>query len=366
MKIEIIHLVLLGLSSTCLAGPPLGPGSSIKDAIINGLKDWGPAGSLKPPAGQNPPIKNLPGSVPAHHKPHDPNQKTGVTRVPGKPLGPAKKCRPCLRKRQLCCDGGRKPAKLSKPTPKRPSRVTKGTRPAYKPGRFKVAKSAGKAAAFMLLAPYAHDALNAIKDMDNFIGEAVTWFDNSMADLQEAIGGPQRNDIYGNELKYKIIKGMGSALQMGFETTYEKNQRLVKEAIASQEARRAEEAKEKERIKRLEQLAVICSDPKYIFPKATPIGKVMHEKCDKVATLLRKIQARDVARSRAKKTAEPDYWFEKCKVSPKPDPIMTPRTWNFQKAKHDMQCNRAQLPELGTVCGDKCRAIISLASDDGE
>ncbi|KAM3547571.1 hypothetical protein ARSEF4850_009937 [Beauveria asiatica] len=345
MKIEFIQLVLLGLSSTCLAGPPLSPGSDIGDAIINGLKDWGPAGSLKPPAGQNPPFKNMLGSVPAHHKPHDPSQKTGVTRVPGKPLGPAKKCRPCLRKRQLCCSGGSKPAKLSKPTPKRPSRVTKGIRPAYKPSRFKVPKLAGKAAAFMVLAPYAHDALDAIKGMDNFIGESVTWFDNSMAELQEAIGGPQRNDIYGNELKYKMIKGMGSALQMGFETIYEKNQRLIKEAIASEEARRAEEAKEKERIKRLEQLAEICSDLTYIFPKDTkdtPFGKILHEKCDKVATLLRKIQAWDVARSRAKKTAEPDYWFEKCK------------------------CNRAQLPELGTVCGDKCRAIISLASDDGK
>ncbi|KAF1729854.1 hypothetical protein CRV24_010396 [Beauveria bassiana] len=352
MKIAFIHLALLGLSSTGLAmmnRPPLrpsSPGNHLKDAIINGLKDWGPAGSLKPPTGQNPPIKNMPGAVPTHHKPKDPNQKTGVTRVPGQPLGPEKKCRPCFRKRQICCDGGRKPTKPSKPTPKPPSRVNKGTRPAYKPSRFKVPKSAGKAAAFMLVAPYAHKALDAIKSMDNPVGHGVTWFDDSMADFQESIGGPQRDDIYGNELKHKMITSMGSALQLGFETTWQTSERLVKEAAAREEARRQEAAKEKERIMGLEQLFATCAEFGAKIPESTPLGKAMRDHCNQVATALRKVQAREVGKSRSKRATEPDYWFEKCK--------------SFGKLIMDMQCNRTQLPELGAVCGDECRVIISL------
>ncbi|KAM3500365.1 hypothetical protein MY10362_006463 [Beauveria mimosiformis] len=350
MKIEFIHLALLGLSSTGLAIPPMrqsSPSTLLKDQVISGIKDWGPAGSLKPPTKQNPPIKNMPGSVPTYHKAKDPNIKTGVTRVPGQPLGPAKKCKPCFRKRQLCCDGGSKPSKQSKPkpskpskpTPKPPSRVSKGTRPAYKPTRFKVPKSAGKAAVFPLVAPYAHKALDAIKSMDNTLGAGVTWLDDSLADLQVSIGGPQRTDIYGNEFKHKMIKGLGSALQMGFETTWEKSERLRKEAAAREEARRVEEAKEKERIRGLEELSESCAKIGKLFPASGPPTKfkmAVHDHCNGVATALRKIQAQEVAKSRSKRAAEPDYWFEECK------------------------CNRTQLPELGAMCGDECRVIISL------
>ncbi|KAM3454354.1 hypothetical protein MY3296_003037 [Beauveria thailandica] len=365
MKIEIIHLVLLGLSSTCLAGPPPGPGKGIKDAIIDGLKDWGPAGSLKPPAGQNPPIKNLPGSVPSYHKPHDPNEKTGVTRVPGKPLGPAKKCRPCLRKRQICCDSGNKRARLSKPIPKRPSRVAKGLRPARMPTRFRAPKSGGKAAVVAAAAPYLHKLLDALKNMDGPIGQAVTWLDDVAADIQYDLGGPQRSDIYGNELKHKVIKGIGNSLQLGFETTYDRNQRLLKEADVCEEARRAEEAKENDRIYRIDRMLRYC-DPESNFFLNTPVGIHLQDSCKEVTTRLRKKLAQVVARAWARKGSGPEYWIEECRVSPKPDPIMTPRTWNFQKAKHDTQCDGTRLPVISSFCGAKCRAVISLASYDGE
>ncbi|KAM3537757.1 hypothetical protein ARSEF1564_009312 [Beauveria bassiana] len=174
------------------------------------------------------------GSIPPYHKPKDPNIKTGVTRIPGSPLGPAKKSRPCLKKRDVCWDRASKPIEETKPpktppkTPgKTPSKTPTKSRPVYKPSRFKVPKSAGNAAVFMLVAPYVHDALDAIKRWDNPIGRAVSWFDNAMASLQESIGGPQRTDIYGNELKYKMTKAIGSALQLGFETTWDKHELLA-------------------------------------------------------------------------------------------------------------------------------------------
>ncbi|KAM3437207.1 hypothetical protein MY4824_003905 [Beauveria thailandica] len=343
MKIEIIHLVLLGLSSPCLAGPPPGPGSGITDAIIGGMKDWGPAGSLKPPAGQNPPFKNLPGSVPAYHKPHDPNEKTGVTRVPGKPLGPAKKCRPCLRKRQICCDSGHKRARLSKPIPKRSSRVSMGQRPARMPTRVRLAKAGAKAAVASVLLPHAHKVLDEVKDWDNPIGEFVRWADDTLADIQYDIGGPQRSDIYGNELKYKVTKGIGSFLQLGFETNYDRNERLLKEADVCEAARRAEEAKENDRIYRIDRLLRYC-DPEHNFLlKSDPlVGTLLRDYCKEITTRLRKEQAQVVARAWARKGSGPNYWIEQCR------------------------CDGKRLPVVSSFCGAKCRAVISLASYDGE
>ncbi|OAA38438.1 Heat-labile enterotoxin IIA, A chain [Beauveria brongniartii RCEF 3172] len=70
---------------------------------------------------------------------------------------------------------------------------------------FRVSARAGGAVAFAVLSPYAHDVLDLIKSWDNPIGHAVTWFDNSMASFQEAIGGPQVPEIYGNTLKLRLI-----------------------------------------------------------------------------------------------------------------------------------------------------------------
>ncbi|KAM3505955.1 hypothetical protein MY10362_002645 [Beauveria mimosiformis] len=73
------------------------------------------------------------------------------------------------------------------------------------PKTFRVGSRAGSAVAFVVLSPYAHDVLDLIKSWDNPIGHAVTWFDNSMASLQEAIGGPQVPETYGNTLKLRLI-----------------------------------------------------------------------------------------------------------------------------------------------------------------
>ncbi|EGX89650.1 hypothetical protein CCM_07902 [Cordyceps militaris CM01] len=70
---------------------------------------------------------------------------------------------------------------------------------------FRAGARAGGAIAFAVLSPYAHDVLDMVKAWDNPVGNAVKWFDNSMASLQEAIGGPQVPEIYGNTLKLRMI-----------------------------------------------------------------------------------------------------------------------------------------------------------------
>ncbi|OAA46798.1 Heat-labile enterotoxin IIA, A chain [Beauveria brongniartii RCEF 3172] len=313
------HVTLIGREPQAPAPP--GPGELIGGAVKDGIKDWGPAGSLKPPASPKPPIRNMPGSISPYHKPQDPNIQTGVTRIPGSPLGPAKKCRPCLKKRDICCDSTGKPTKDTKPPktpPKTPGKTPSNTptkhRLVYKPSRFAVPKSAGKAAVFMLVAPYAHNALDAIKRWDNPIGRAVSWFDNAMASLQEAIGGPQRTDIYGNELKYKMTKAIGSALQLGFETTWDKRERLAKEAAAKEAARRAEEEKENQRIKGLEELAQICEKTgSQQGPGDAQLKTQITQSCQRLETAVKKVQAQEEARKRKSVKPEPIYWFGKCR-----------------------------------------------------
>ncbi|KGQ07969.1 hypothetical protein BBAD15_g6703 [Beauveria bassiana D1-5] len=348
MKITIIPFALLGLSSAHVtlmgrepqAPPPPGPGELIGGAIKDGIKDWGPAGSLKPPASPKPPIKNMPGSILPYHKSKDPNIQTGVTRIPGSPLGPAKKCRPCPKKRDICCDSAGKPIKETKPPKtqgKTPSKTPTKGRPVYKPTRFAVPKSAGKAATFMLVAPYAHDALDAIKRWDNPVGHAVSCFDNAMASLQEAIGGPQRTDIYGNELKYKMTKAIGNALQLGFETTWDKRERLAKEAAAKEAARRAEEEKEKKRIKGLEDLAQICEKTgSQQGPEDAQLKTQITQSCQKLETAVKKVQAQEEARKGKNVKRKPNYWFGRCRY------------------------NSKKLPDIGAQCGNECRAILSL------
>ncbi|KID64677.1 uncharacterized protein G6M90_00g111960 [Metarhizium brunneum] len=79
-----------------------------------------------------------------------------------------------------------------------------------KSSRFRVAKSVGKSVAFMAVVPYARDLLNLLKQWDNPIGHAVKWFDDAITSLEEVIGGPQRKDIYGNELQGRIIDALKS------------------------------------------------------------------------------------------------------------------------------------------------------------
>ncbi|OAA69135.1 hypothetical protein ISF_03510 [Cordyceps fumosorosea ARSEF 2679] len=344
MKISIIHFALLGLSSAHgaivdRAPPTRAPGQQITDAIVAGISNWGPAGSLKPPSSPKPPLRVMPGSPVPPPKKYDPNVKTGVTRIPGSPLGPAKKCKPCLKKRDICCDSAGKPIKESKPTKGAPAKGGKGGKVTYKAGRFAVPKSAGKAAVFMLVAPYAHHALDSIKRWDNPIGYGVKWFDDAMASLQEAIGGPQRDDIYGNELKYKMTKAIGSALQLGFETDWDRNERLRAEAAAKEKARREEQALEEKRIKGLEELADTCEKTANSQPEDQKLAADILKNCEQLAAAVKRVQAQETAKAKKtapKKKAEPIYWFMGCK------------------------CNRNKLPNYGQKCANQCRAMLSL------
>ncbi|KAM3547613.1 hypothetical protein ARSEF4850_009911 [Beauveria asiatica] len=196
MKISIAFFALLGLScadQTIVGrtppGPPVPPGlpsNEIRDLIINGIKDWGLASNLKSPSSPTSPLREMPFGLGLPKPPHKyPPGKTGVSRIPGSPLGP-KKCSPCKRKRQLCCSG-----------------VGSIGRPAQKTSKIRPTKAAGTAVAFTLLAPPARELLEAIKDIP--IGAPVRWFDDAMASVQKAIGGPLRDDIDGNDLKASII-----------------------------------------------------------------------------------------------------------------------------------------------------------------
>lgn len=56
--------------------------------------------------------------------------------------------------------------------------------------KFRAGARAGGAVAFAALSLYAHDVLNIVKSWNNPIGKAVSWFNNTMTSIQEAIGGP--------------------------------------------------------------------------------------------------------------------------------------------------------------------------------
>lgn len=71
--------------------------------------------------------------------------------------------------------------------------------------KFRAGARAGTAVAFAELSPYAHDVLAIVKSWDNPIGHAVSWFDDTITSIQEAIGGPQVPEIYGNTLKLRFI-----------------------------------------------------------------------------------------------------------------------------------------------------------------
>ncbi|KAM3551027.1 hypothetical protein ARSEF4850_008064 [Beauveria asiatica] len=204
MSITLFSIVAVVLASANLgtrqAPSPIQksdpPGKQICDAACRGISDWGLNGALKPPATANSPLKKmlLGLGVPQPKSKPDPSVKTGVTRVPGQPLGP-QKCRPCNRKRQLCCGGA----------PTKEIVTSNNGRPVHSTARIRVTRAVAKAAAFSLIVPHARNLLEEIKQWDNPIGYAVKWLDDAMAALQEAIGGPQRYDIDGNDLKAKLI-----------------------------------------------------------------------------------------------------------------------------------------------------------------
>ncbi|KAK9435778.1 Transcription elongation factor A [Metarhizium brunneum] len=125
MKISITHLALLGLSCAQLrisGRAPQGPeppSKQILDAIKDGMKDWGPAGSLKPPKdGPKAPIKNMIGGLPELHNPKpgssDWREDTlkGPRKKPGKTYPNSNPCS----KRDVACDFG--PSSSNSPSDK--------------------------------------------------------------------------------------------------------------------------------------------------------------------------------------------------------------------------------------------------------
>ncbi|KIE02728.1 Heat-labile enterotoxin IIA, A chain, partial [Metarhizium majus ARSEF 297] len=97
--------------------------------------------------------------------------------------------------KRATCD----PAKYT-PEPTKAGRVR-----AKVSAKFRAGARAGGAVAFAALSPYAHDVLAIVKSWDNPIGHAVSWFDDTITSIQEAIGGPQVPEIYGNTLKLRFI-----------------------------------------------------------------------------------------------------------------------------------------------------------------
>ncbi|KAM3504120.1 hypothetical protein MY11210_008472 [Beauveria gryllotalpidicola] len=211
MKITIICLALIGLTNVdaTLVGrqikpvPPSDrPETQMLDAARRGIERWGLNGDLQPPTSPKPPLREMPFGLglPKPVPKYDPNKKTGVTRVPGEPLGPAKKCRPCKRKRQLgCCPSLGKPTKPSKPS--KPS-SSKSSFPRGKTRR--VTAASAKVAAISVLAPYARDVYEEIKTWP-VLGYLLQGFDDAVKSLQVAIGGSGRDDIEGNDSKAGLI-----------------------------------------------------------------------------------------------------------------------------------------------------------------
>ncbi|KAK8927361.1 Heat-labile enterotoxin IIB, A chain [Metarhizium anisopliae] len=86
-------------------------------------------------------------------------------------------------------------ARPAKPKPK-PAAVKSG---------FRVHGRAGTLVGFSILAPYLQDVLRRLRDWDHPIGQTVKLFDDGVNAAQEAIGGPPRNDISGNDNQAALI-----------------------------------------------------------------------------------------------------------------------------------------------------------------
>ncbi|KAG8412949.1 hypothetical protein J3458_013372 [Metarhizium acridum] len=318
MKLSIPCLGLLGLASAHLAivgrAPPgplykeTPPSQLVADAVRNGIPGWGLAGLPKlPQGGPKAPMKNMPGGLPELRKPKPGSSdwRTDTLKGPRKKPGTTyPKSSPCS-KRGLSC-------------------------------RLRVPKGIGKAAAFTIVAPYARDILEVVKEWDNPVGYAVKWFDDAMASLQEAIGGPQRDDIYGNELKAKLIEFFKSVFRVFGESTYDMHERLRKEAAAKEKARREEEENENRRIKGLEELAKICEkmyNGQLDSAVATP---QLENSCDKLVEHLEKIESMEEEEEETQ--PERYVWFGKCK------------------------CNLFSLPPSGDECALQCRVVSIILS----
>ncbi|KAE8334349.1 hypothetical protein BDV24DRAFT_170282 [Aspergillus arachidicola] len=222
------------------------PGMQIIDAAKGGIKDWGPTGSLRAPErGPSGPTRNMPFNLgmpelQQHGKLRKENDE-GLPGTPGNPLGPQKK-----------------PDRIyerPKVTYNEPNMATSGTAPSGKLGAsrgFRVNGPAGTMVAFEVLAPYARDVLEELKEWDNPIGRSVRWFDDAITSTQEAIGGKQVPEIHGNELKLKLICWLRGEQQ--YPNEVDRACRRQRKDTKGQ----TEQEKEQERVKGLNQVFEAC------------------------------------------------------------------------------------------------------------
>ncbi|PQK18120.1 hypothetical protein BB8028_0012g00170 [Beauveria bassiana] len=132
--------------------------------------------------------------------------------------------------------------------------------------KFRAGARAGGAVAFAALSPYVHDVLDLVKSWDNPIGHAVSWFDDKMASLQEAIGGPQVPEIHGNTLKLRFICWMRGVQRWKNDVDYACD-RL--RASDNSEKPKPQPSPEEKRLKTINDLLNVChkvDDPSATLP----------------------------------------------------------------------------------------------------
>ncbi|KAM3515124.1 hypothetical protein MY11210_001242 [Beauveria gryllotalpidicola] len=273
---KIAFFTLLVMAGTAVANPVAlqarvlpesgsNAARELRELVRKGLQTWGLAGSVNALNGNpNAPLRNLPGGLPELNRPR-PNKKAGKPGTPGNPLGPRKKQgriyqrrRACIKKRGLRCPAGTTAARRSSKYP-----------------RIRLNGRGGVMVAFATLSPYAHDILDAIKNWDNPVGKATSWFDETMADLQQAIGGKQVPEIDGNELKLWLV-----CLFRGDNPSHPDS---IDEACQRRKDAPTEEQKHQKAIDGLNQVSELCETAEANPPSDKDIKAKVLNSCDKFA-----------------------------------------------------------------------------------
>ncbi|KAM3507396.1 hypothetical protein MY10362_001778 [Beauveria mimosiformis] len=245
---KIAFFTLFVVAGTAIANPAAiqarglpEPGSraarELGELVTRGLQTWGLTGSVNALNG-NPsaPLRPMPGGMPELNR-HRPNKKAGKPGTPGNPLGPRKK--------------------------------------SSKYPKMRLNGRGGVMVAFATLSPFAHDVLDAIKNWDNPVGKATTWFDEAMEGLQEAIGGKKVPEIDGNELKLWLI--------CLFRSDSPRHPDPVDEACRRRRDVPTEEQKEKKAIDGLNQVSELCETVEASPPTDKDIKTKVLKSCNKLA-----------------------------------------------------------------------------------
>ncbi|KAB8212648.1 hypothetical protein BDV33DRAFT_211098 [Aspergillus novoparasiticus] len=145
------------------------PGTQILDAAKDGIKDWGPAGSLRAPeGGPSGPSRTTPFNLGMPELQQNgklrKEKDEGAPGTPGNPLGPQKKPDRIYERPKVT---------FNEPNV---AKVTSATGPSGKLGAsrgFRVDGTAGTMVAFAVLALYARDVFDKLKEWDSPIGRSV-------------------------------------------------------------------------------------------------------------------------------------------------------------------------------------------------